>query len=312
MIRLGARGSKLSRTQATWVADALRAEGAVVELVWIETQGDVRGEPLQQIGGQGLFTKEIQRALLDGRADLAVHSLKDLPTAVAPGLCLAATPAREQVRDVLLVRDNSIGAWGDLPQGALIGTGSARRQAQLLHRRPDLQVREIRGNVETRLRKLDAGDYDAIVLAEAGLRRLGVRRSRLDLPVEWMLPAIGQGALGLECRAGDDQVLPWLEKVNDIETLASVTAERALLAELEGGCLAPVAAWVRRHGQDMVLDAAVLSSDGRRRITTRGSVAGLPADWGEERRQTLKAAVDLGCRAAADLLSQGAADLLAR
>ena len=190
-LRLGTRNSPLARWQAEWVAARLTALGVAVELVPITTQGDVKSGPLGQIGGMGLFTKELQRALLDNQIDLAVHSLKDLPTEPVVGLALAAVPERESTADVLLT--TKYGSLESLPKGAKVGTGSLRRKSQLLHARPDLAIEDIRGNVETRVRKLDDGEYDAIVLAEAGLKRLGLaHRITQVLPQSLMLPAVGQ------------------------------------------------------------------------------------------------------------------------
>jgi hydroxymethylbilane synthase len=296
-LRLGTRASPLARWQAEWVAARLTELGLALELVPITTQGDVKTQPLGQIGGQGLFTKELQRALLDGQIDLAVHSLKDLPTAPVPELALAAVPPRESTADVLVsARASRI---EDLPRGARIGTGSLRRKAQLLHVRPDLVVEEIRGNVDTRLRKLDEGQYDAIVLAEAGLRRLGLaERIVAVIPRTIMLPAVGQGALGIETRASDDATRAAVAKLDDAETHQSVLAERSLLFTLRGGCLAPVGAWGRMESGELVLDAVVLSGDGARKISASGHAN--PAK-----------AVALGEQVARDLISQGATDLIA-
>ena len=287
----------LARWQADWVAGELAKLGVGVEMVHISTQGDVSARPLGAIGGQGVFTKELQRALLDGAIDLAVHSLKDLPTERVPGLQLAAVPARESTRDVLVSRvaDDFEG----LPPGARIGTGSIRRRAQLLHARPDLQVTEIRGNVDTRLRKLDEGQYEAIVLAEAGLKRLGLgERITQILPIELMLSAVGQGALGIEARCDDDRTLQVLAQLDHPGTHSAVLAERALLAALRAGCLAPVGAWARVDDDRLQLDAVVLSHDGRDRLSV--SLSG-PREQAES----------LGQQAAADLLTQGAAELIA-
>jgi len=296
-LRLGTRGSALALWQAEWVATQLRAIGCPVDLVRIQTSGDVTSQPLQAVGGQGLFTKELQRALQDGRIDLAVHSLKDLPTEPAENLALAAVPRRESNRDVMVSAVSP--ALDQLPPAARVGTGSRRRKSQLLHFRSDLQVSEIRGNVDTRLRKLDAGQYEAIVLAEAGLKRLGwSHRVTQVLPPEIMLPAIGQGALGIETRASDQATRRWVEQLNDAESFLSVQAERALLAELRAGCLAPVGAWGRVVDGRLLLDGAVLSADGRERI--RASDSGTPAD-----------AASLGVQVARTLLAQGAAALIA-
>ena len=295
-LRLGTRASPLARWQAEWVAAQLTKRGASVELVPITTQGDVKSAPLGQIGGQGLFTKELQRALLDQTIDLAVHSLKDLPTSPIPGLIIAAVPERESVRDVLVsVKAQSI---AELPRAARIGTGSLRRKSQLLYLRPDLVIEDIRGNVETRLRKLDEGQYDALILAEAGLKRLDFEhRITCPLPATIMLSAVGQGALGIEARAHDRQTLDWVGKLNHEASHQAITAERTLLAELRAGCLAPVGAWARLEGERMQLDAVVLNPQGSERITASG--AGNPAE-----------ATELGRRVAAQLQSQGAADLI--
>jgi len=296
-LRLGTRASALARWQAEWVAAELARLGVQVELIHVSTQGDVSARPLGAIGGQGLFTKELQNALLDGVIDLAVHSLKDLPTERVPGLCLGAVPERESIRDVLICRDRD--SFEALPAGACIGTGSVRRGAQLLYARPDLEIRDIRGNVDTRLRKLDEGQYDAIVLAEAGLKRLGLTdRITQLLPLELMLSAAGQGALGIEVRDGDAFTIQALAPLDHPLTHAAVRAERALLAALHTGCLAPVGVWARAADGRLELDAVVLSPDGRRRVAVSRTGA-----WEE--------ATALGERAAAELLAQGAAPLIA-
>ncbi len=243
-IRLGTRQSQLARWQADWVAAELTKLGVQVEMVPITTQGDVASQPLGQIGGQGLFTKEIQRALLDQRCDVAVHSLKDLPTDPVPGLVLGAVPEREQVFDALIGR--TAPTLESLPRNAIVGTGSVRRAAQLLAVRPDLEIRDIRGNLDTRLKKLDDGQFDAILLASAGLHRLGwAHRITQTLPIEWMLPAVGQAALGIEIRQDDPETLALVQKLNHEASFAAVTAERSMLRALRGGCLAPVAALAR-------------------------------------------------------------------
>lgn len=296
LVRLGTRSSPLARWQADWVAARLRERGVAVDLVLITTQGDVKTGPLGQIGGQGLFTKEIQRALLDERIDLAVHSLKDLPTEPVPGLAIAAVPPRESTADVLVSRYAGLAA---LPQQARVGTGSLRRKAQLLHQRADLMIEDIRGNVETRLQKLDDGQFDAIVLAEAGLKRLGFAERIVSIiPQEQMLPAIGQGALALETREGDARTRDIVAPLDDFETHQSVLAERALLAALRGGCLAPVGAYGRIEAGRLALDAVVLSPDGRQRLVASGSTE-------------VAAAAALGQEVAESLLGQGAAELIA-
>ena len=299
-LRLGTRGSPLARWQADWVAGKLREQGVAVEIVLITTQGDVKTGPLASFGGVGVFTKEIQRALLDGRVDLAVHSLKDLPTEPIPGLKVAAVPPREAAGDVLVTRDGV--SLEKLPQGARVGTGSTRRRAQLLYVRSDLVIEDIRGNVETRLAKLDAGEFDAIVLAEAGLTRLGMReRIQHVLPQKIMLPAIGQGALGLETRSDDPRSIAAVEKLDDPLTHRAVVAERSFLATLRGGCLAPVGAFAFFEGGNLeralVLEGAILSKDGRE--CKRGIIkAG--GEW----------AVEMGAELAKVLLADGAQKLI--
>ncbi len=297
-IRIGTRASQLALWQSHWVADQLRARGVEVEIVHVTTQGDVTRGPLARIGGQGLFTKEIQRALLDGSVDLAVHSLKDLPTEPVEGLILGAVPERAGEGDALI--SSHTADVLQLPQGATVGTGSTRRQAQLLHARPDLKMAEIRGNLDTRLRKLDEGQYDALVLAEAGLRRLGWDdRIAQILPKSIMLPAVGQGALGLEIRADDPAARQAVAPLDDPATHAAVIAERAMLAALRGGCLAPVGAWGRSETAGRLrLDGVVLSADGRQRLVAHADSR--PED-----------AARLGQQVAADLLNQGAAALIA-
>ena len=297
-LRLGTRASALARWQAEWVAARLAEVGVQVELVPISTEGDQEQQkPLGQIGGEGLFTKEIQRALLDGRVDLAVHSLKDLPTVAVPGLVLAAVPPRESPGDVLISRNGE--TFTQLSTGAKLGTGSLRRRAQLLHARPDLNMRDVRGNVDTRLRKLQSGEYDALVLAEAGIRRLELTQHITEaLPKSLMMPAVGQGALGLETRTDDDATRQALTALNDPDTHASVLAERALLAALRGGCLAPVGAWGRLEADGQLhLDATVLSADGKIRLVAAGSAS---PDEAEE----------LGRTTAGQLIAQGASELI--
>jgi hydroxymethylbilane synthase len=266
-LRLGTRASPLATWQANWVATQLTHRGASVELVPISTTGDRdRESRIGDTGQTGVFTKELQKALLAEQIDLAVHSLKDLPTETVDGLALAAVPPRGPIADVLVGREAV--DLVTLPRGARIGTGSLRRQAQLRHLRPDVEVSTIRGNVETRLRKLADGEFDAIVLAEAGLTRLGfhdLAMSPLAPPVFW--PAPGQGALGIETRAVDSTTLAAVAGLNDADSRAAVLAERSVLARLQGGCLAPIAAWGRcSDGNRLVLTAVVVSADGRRRL----------------------------------------------
>ncbi len=279
------------------MADALRGIGVDVHLEIISTQGDVSTQPLSQVGGQGLFTKEIQRELLAGRVDIAVHSLKDLPTQAVPGLVLAAVPPRETTADVLVSQSGA--SFDQLPAGARVGTGSSRRAAQLRNWRSDIEVLQIRGNVDTRLAKLAAGDYDAIVLAAAGLTRLGLKdRITEVLPVERMLPAIGQGALGLECREDDSAARDALAQLNHPPSMAEVAAERSLLLTLLAGCLAPVAARGTAQNESLSLVAKVLSLDGQQVISA--STSG-----------PISKAAATGAQLANDMLAQGAAALIA-
>jgi hydroxymethylbilane synthase len=298
-LRIGTRGSSLARWQANWVGEQLQARGAEVELVPIATAGDVDEQgPIGAIGTSGVFTKEVQRALLDRRIDLAVHSLKDLPTEPVAGLVLAAVPERESTADVLISRERH--RFAELPRASRIGTGSLRRQSQLLHTRPDLAMLGIRGNVETRLRKLHEGQYDALVLAEAGMKRLGlVDQISEVLPRSLILPAIGQGALGLETRMDDSNTVTAVGALDHRDTHAAVIAERSLLATLRGGCLAPVGAWGRVESAGRLhLSAAVLSREGARRVAA-------------EAADEITAAEALGRRVADELLRHGAAELIA-
>ncbi len=298
MIRLGTRASALARWQADWVAARLEELGTTVELVPITTTGDreQRG-PIGSLGSQGVFTKEIQRALLDDRIDLAVHSLKDLPTDPVDNLCLAVVPERETVRDALICREAP--SLAELPAGSRIGSGSLRRQSQLLHHRPDLELLDIRGNVETRLAKLDDGQYDAIILAEAGLKRLGLAdRITQLIDLEIMLPAVGQGALGLETRTDDDATRAALAPLDHPETHMAVVAERTMLAALHGGCLAPIAAWGRIEDEALMLTGRVLSADGIQRIEVSETA-------------TNRDGVSLGKLVAQHLITQGATELIA-
>jgi len=265
IIRIGTRRSALALTQAEEVCRRLQALDAKVsvELVPMMTSGDrTLDQPLAEIGGKGLFTKEIEDALLDGRIDLAVHSAKDMQTQLPPGLALAAVPPREDARDVLIAASGAAHIK-DLPQGARLGTSSLRRAAQALHVRPDLRIVSLRGNVQTRLAKLERGEADAILLAAAGLKRLGI--SPLPghpLPLEEMLPAAAQAALGLECREGDARMLSLLAPLNDADAAAAVAAERSLLAALEGSCRMPIAAYAQCMEENLRLRAMLLAPDG--------------------------------------------------
>ncbi|HEU5027485.1 MAG TPA: hydroxymethylbilane synthase [Spirillospora sp.] len=294
-LRLGTRKSLMAMTQSRLVADALtEATGHAVELVGVTTEGDVSKALLAQIGGTGVFVNALRDRLLAGEVDFAVHSLKDLPTGPAEGIALAATPARDDPRDALCGPCK----LADLPRGARVGTGSPRRVAQLRAMRPDLDVVAIRGNADTRLRKVADGELDAVVLAHAGLRRIG----RLDAVAEvfdpdQMLPAPGQGALALECRAGRADLRALLGTVDDPMTRACVTAERTVLAVLEGGCSAPVGTYAAEVEEELHLTATVAAFDGSRQI--RLSASGHPDD-----------AETLGRDLAHRLLAQGADQLM--
>ena len=302
-IRIGTRASKLARWQSDWVAGELSRLGVHVEIVEITTRGDVEQlGPVAGIGVQGVFTKEIQAAVLSGEVDLAVHSLKDLPTEQVSGLALAATPPRENVADALVT--NVADSLDSLPVGARVGTGSLRRQAQLLHLRPDLQVTGIRGNVDTRLRKLDDGEHDAIVLAAAGLTRLGwASRIREYLAPPRMLPAPGQGSLALECRADDHATHAIVSQLNDLPTRLGILAERGVLAALHGGCSAPIGAWGRIADGLLRVEGLVASRDGREVL--RGAATASLAELGQG-DELLAAAEGLGREVAQSLRELGA------
>ncbi len=299
-LRIGTRGSALALWQATSIAEALRrASGIETELIIIKTSGDkFQQTSFSQMGTKGVFIKELEDALMDGRVDLAVHSMKDLPTKMPDGLTIAAICKREDVRDALLSLAGA--SLETLPKNARVGTSSLRRQSQLLYARKDLRMLELRGNVDTRIEKLKRGDYDAIVLAKAGLDRLGLSGNISQvLPHEVSLPAAGQGAIGIEARADDDETLRVLAPLNDAETRSGVSAERAALAGLEGGCQVSIGAWGRVENGKLSLDVAVLSPDGVQRLWEKDS--GAPED-----------AEAIGERVAGKLRERGAAALLAR
>lgn len=298
-LRIGTRGSRLALWQANHVAALLRplTGPRPIELVEIQTAGDqVRDVPLAVIGGQGVFTKEIQRALLEGRVDVAVHSLKDLPTLAVEGLTLAAVPPRGPVGDVFV----SLGhhRFDALPHAALVATSSLRRRAQAQHRRSDLRLVDIRGNVETRLRKLTEQGLDGLILAQAGLERLGLANAITEiLDPAWMLPAVGQGALGLECRSDDQAARELIEKLDDAATHHAVTAERAFLRALLGGCQVPIGATAVVNGNVLSLRGTVLRPDGSDRLD--GAISG-----------SCYEAEQLGQRLAAELQARGASAFL--
>lgn len=301
-IRIGTRASELARTQSQLVADAVvDGTGRGCDLVPIATYGDVSTRPLSQIGGTGVFVTALRQALLTGAVDVAVHSLKDLPTAPAPDLVVAAVPRREDPRDVVVARDGC--TLAELPAGARIGTGSPRRAAQLNALGLGLEVVDIRGNVDTRLRKVAEGEVDAVVLASAGLRRLGRLREATEvLDPLLVLPAPGQGALAVECRADDTALVNLLrDALEDPRTRVAVTAERALLAALEAGCTAPVGALAEialgDDGEELWLRAVAAEPGGRAAV--RQSLTGDP-----------RHPADLGRRLAAQMLADGAAQML--
>lgn len=294
-VRLGARGSALSLAQAGLVAKSLAPWGEI-EIVTVTTTGDRLSAEGAAISWKGDFTKELDEALLERRVDFAVHSLKDVPSALPEGLALAAVPAREDPSDALVAHPPR--PFSELPPGARIGTSSPRRKAQLLAARRDLQVLEARGNVDTRIRRLREGRFDAIVLARAGLARLGLLSEMTELfPPEVLLPAVGQGALGLVSRSGDGEVRALLARVDDAPSHAEVLAERSLLTALEAGCRAPVAGRARAEGETLVLTAGVFAADGSRVL--REEAAGRPTE-----------AIALGRAVAQKLLARGAAELI--
>lgn len=298
-LRIGTRGSKLALVQSELVRAALMRHnpGLEVELVRITTRGDVvLDRPLASIGGKGLFVTEIEDAMRDGRVDLAVHSAKDLPSELPTDMTFAAIPAREDARDVLVASVEAIEA---LPHGARVGTSSPRRQCQLLVMRSDLDLADVRGNVDTRLRKLGAGEYDALVLAAAGLNRLGITDPRIHpIPTEQMLPAVGQGALGIEARAADTAVLDLLAPLHDADTADAVVAERAFLAATGGGCDSAVAAHATVHGDVITLTGMIGTVDG---AFVRDHAVGPRAEGTRIAREL-----------AAMLLARGGAELLPR
>lgn len=303
-LTIGSRGSRLALWQASWVKSALEALHTQLEvkIEIIKTTGDaLKNVSLTVIGGQGVFTKELEEALLDGRIDLAVHSLKDLPTQLPEKLALAAITEREDARDALVLRTDSKlekPTLAQLPSQAIIGTSSPRRLAQLKHLRPDVSVKDLRGNVDTRLRKLDEGLYDAVILAAAGLRRLGwASRISAYLETREMLPAVGQGALGIETRADDVETRAVLQSLDHAETRAACVAERALLRGLGGGCQLPIAAHAFVHEEHLRLDGLVASVGGEQLI--RETIAG-----------AVEEAAQLGQTLADSLLAKGAVSLL--
>ncbi len=298
-IKIGTRASLLAVTQSTWVKNQIEQQhpGTMVELVKITTKGDkILDVPLAKVGGKGLFVKEIEDALLNKSVDLAVHSMKDVPTDLPNELHVAIVPPRETPLDAFV--SGQYKTFGTLPQNAVIGTSSLRRKAQLACLRPDLDIQDLRGNLDTRLRKLDAGEYDAIILAGAGLNRLGFqdRISALFTP-EQMLPAIGQGSLGIELRRDDDELLEGLQFLHHGVTATAVAAERALLLRLEGGCQVPIGAYATVTGNDLTLTGLIASVDGKKILRQQQSG---PTDTADE----------IGIALADTLLAAGGREIL--
>lgn len=300
-IRIATRQSPLALWQANYVKDALMAAhpGLQVELVTMVTRGDViLDTPLAKVGGKGLFVKELEVAMLEGRADLAVHSMKDVPVDFPEGLGLVTICEREDPRDAFV--SNTYAKIDDLPSGAVVGTCSLRRQCQLKSARPDLVIKELRGNVGTRLSKLDAGEYDAIILAAAGLKRLGLEsRIRNFIEPEQSLPAVGQGAVGIECRLDDQRVRELLAPLNHTDTADRVRCERAMNLTLQGGCQVPIGSYALLEGDHIWLRALVGEPDGSQIVS--GEIRG-PRSEAEQ----------LGITLAEQLLEQGAKEILDR
>ncbi len=299
ILRIATRSSALAVWQAEYVQQRLEAlhQGLRVELVRIKTRGDkILDTPLAKIGGKGLFVKELEEAMMDGRADIAVHSMKDVPMELPEGMALAVICEREDPRDAFV--SNHHDSLAALPEGARLGTSSLRRQCQVLASRPDLRVSSLRGNVQTRLGKLDAGNFDAIILAAAGLKRLDLAaRIRCAIPPEQSLPAVGQGAVGIECREQDTRTRELLAPLNDPLTWDRVTAERAMNRRLEGGCQVPIAGYALENDGELWLRGLVASEDGATVLRAEG-------------RAPRAEAAELGVAVAEALLEQGARRIL--
>jgi hydroxymethylbilane synthase len=295
ILRIGTRGSMLAKWQAESVRKKLfAASGVEAEIVIIKTSGDkMQQAPLTQIGGKGIFIKELEEALLEESIDLAVHSVKDVPTDIPSRLMFPAVCRRDDVRDCLVGS-----TLANLRQGARVGTSSLRRQAQLRHLRPDLDLRDLRGNVDTRLRKVESGEYEAVMVAKAGLDRLGLsQRISEVLSPEVCMPAVGQGAIAVECRLKDTEAGDLLAPLDDAETRTAIIAERALLSALQGGCQVPMGAWARIERSELLLDACVCSVDGAQYVKQRATA---PPDQ----------AVQLGEHMARVLIEAGAQSIL--
>jgi len=299
IFRIATRQSPLALWQAQYVQQRLMAAhpGLRVELVPMVTKGDIiLDTPLAKVGGKGLFVKELEQAMLENRADLAVHSMKDVPVAFPEGLGLVTICERDDPRDAFV--SNRYASLDELPQGAIVGTSSLRRQCQISARRPDLIIRSLRGNVGTRLSKLDAGEYDAIILAAAGLKRLGLEsRIRQALPAEYSLPAVGQGAVGIECRLDDAELITLLSALNHSDTAVCVRAERAMNTRLEGGCQVPIGSFAVLEGDELWLRGLVGSPDGHQMVVG-------------ERRGPRDQAEHMGISLADELLNGGAREIL--
>lgn len=300
ILKIGTRQSLLALWQSNHIAACLRKQYPECEVVLkkIVTKGDrILDVPLAQIGGKGLFTKEIEEDLLSGEVDLAVHSLKDMPTVLPEGLCLTAITERANVGDAFV--SNDYACFEELPLGAVVGTSSLRRKAQLLAARPDLTIRDLRGNVDTRLRKLDEGLYDAVILAAAGLERLGHGdRIKAIIPSDVCLPAVGQGALAIECRTDDAEVRQMLDFLNDQPTVYATAAERAFLGLLEGGCQVPIGVHADVNGEQIKIEAIIAALDGS--TVLRDTIEGAAVD-----------AVALGQKLGKKMLANGGQKILA-
>lgn len=299
-LKIGTRASKLAMWQAQWVKDTLRKNGwtGEIELIPINTKGDkILDSPLAKIGGKGLFVKEIEDSLIREEIDLAVHSMKDVPTKLVDGLTIGAVTAREDPRDALVSKDNNI--LRHLPEDAMVGTSSLRRQSQILHHFPRFQIVQIRGNVETRLRRIEGNEgLDAVIVAAAGLNRLGLYdRVTEYLPMDICLPAIGQGALGIEIREADKRIKDIIRDLDDPNTATAIRAERAFLTRLGGSCQVPIAGFAEVKGAEIFFEGMVASLDGARMIRDR--VSAQPKD-----------AHKLGVRLAEQLMAEGAAEIL--
>jgi len=298
-IRIGSRASKLALAQAKWVMDRITAHytDIRVDLITITTKGDrITNRPLSTIGGKGLFVKEIEESLSRGEIDVAVHSLKDVPAELPDTLCIGIFPEREDPHDVMLSKDNI--PLKDLPVGSCIGTSSLRRAAQILHYRSDLKIVPLRGNLDTRIRKLESGNIQAIVVAAAGLIRIGLAdKITQPLSFDWMVPAVGQGALGLEFRLDDEETIHRLKFLDHYATRVAVEAERSFLMELQGGCQIPIAGFARLKGNSLLLDGLVADLDGG--TIFRDTIIGLP-----------EKAKELGATLANMLLDAGAGKIL--